>query len=349
LNVLQLLWWSSLLLAGLALLWLLGLICVRLVREGADARRRTARQAIRRVYLAVMTGAGEPEDLLKPYQTRSRLLAETLLELQGLVRGAERERLIEALRRAGVEQQLRSRLTRGSRIGRLAAVEALSAFPSDAVCSDLWALHCRSENAELRVATLRTLIAIGARPRIQDLIYYLQTEAEGASLQYAPVLRQLTLEDPEDALNALALAGLPVAAQAITIEALGASGHDRAMPVLCEMSKARDPVLRMAAVRALGSLAHPGVKSAVGAALSDDAWEVRAEAATAASLIGGKDLIKSLVIQLEDPVWWVRLRAADALTRLGAGGLEALRAAVSSPLEATRRSASLALAGFGQT
>ena len=344
LNVLLSLWWSSILLATLALLWMLGLIVARLFRERGDAKRLIDRQSLSQAYLAIMAGSENGADLLRPYQTRSRLLAETLLDLLGLVRGAERERLIEALRLAGVDKRLRWRLTHGSRTGRLAAVEALSAFPSDATRQDLRALHRRSNDAEIRIATVRTLIEIAAPPRIQDLIVELQSRDDGDSLLYAPVLRQLAIDAPEDALHALAIPGLPVAARAVTIDAVGASGDYRALPVLFEMFKAQDPVLRSAVVRALASLAHPSGTSVIVAALGDEAWDVRAEAAVAAGRIGGPELVTQLVVLLEDPVWWVRFRAADALARLGPNGREALRIAATSPIEAIQKSASMALA-----
>lgn len=342
--MLLVLWWSSLLLAGIALGWMAGLIIARLFRENSEARRKADRQTLSKACLAIMAGADDAAESLRPFQHRSRLLAETLLEVLSLVRGVERERLITSLVEAGVDGRLRSRLTQGSRTGRLAAVEALSAFPSDETRSHLRRLQKTSSDAEIRIATVRTRIDIGDPPRIRDLIADLAGRPDKDSLLYAPVLRQLAIDAPDDALAALAIPGLGVAARAVMIDAVGASGDYRALPTLSLLAASPEPVLRMAAVRALGSLAHPGAADTIAEALKDDAWDVRAEAAVAGGKIGIPMLTPQLVALLNDPVWWVRFRAADALARMGGGGLDALRNATTSPIEVTRRSAALALA-----
>lgn len=346
-NLLVLLWWSSLLLAGIALSWIAGLIIARLFRENSEARRIADRQALSGAYLAIMAGASDAGTRLRPYQHRSRLLAESLLEVLGLVRGVERDRLISSLVEAGVDERLRSRLTRGSRTGRLAAVEALSAFPSDATRDCLRRLQQTSDDAEIRIATIRTRIDIGDSPLAQDLMADLAGRSDGESLLYAPVLRQLSINAPDDAMAALAMPGLSVAARAVMIDAVGASGDYRALALLSTLAAAPEVVLRMAALRALGSLAHPDAAETVEVALKDDAWDVRAEAAMAAGKIGAARLVPHLVALLDDPEWWVRFRATDALARMGGSGVEALRLAASSTVEVTRRSASLALAERG--
>lgn len=246
-----------------------------------------------------------------------------------------------------MDERLRSRLTRGSRTGRLAAVEALSAFPSDKTRAELRSLQKVSSNSEIRIATVRTLMDIGDPPRVQDLIADLARWPDKDSLLYGPILRQLAINAPDDALAALGIPELRVAARAVMIDAVGASGDYRALPKLSSLAAAPEAVLRMAAVRALGSLAHPDAADTIACTLRDDAWDVRAEAATAAGKIGTATLASPLVALLDDPVWWVRFRAADALARMGNRGVEALRIAATSPIDVTQRSASLALAERG--
>ena len=348
-TVLGLLWWSSLLLAAIALAWMIGLIVAKLLRDARDSQRRVDRQTLSAAYLAIMAGVADASTRLEPYQHRNRLLAETLLEVLGLVRGGERERLITTLVEAGVDDRFRARLSRGSRTGRLAVVEALSAFPSDETRRALRALYGKSRNAELRIATVRTLIAIGDPPRAQDLLTGLVGRAEEDSLLYTPVLRQLAIDAPDDALSAMAVPTLSVAARAVLLDALGGCGDYRALPVLSAMAGAPDTILRVAAVRALGTMGHPSTTKTIAAAFGDDAWDVRAEAAVAASKIGAVGLLPFLVAGLQDPVWWVRFRAADTLGRMGGTGLQALKLAATSPVEVARRSASLALAERGLT
>lgn len=348
-NVLGLLWWSSLLLAAIALAWMVGLIVAKIFRDARDGQRRIDRHMLSTAYLAIMAGVVDAATQLEPYQHRNRLLAETLLEVLALVRGGEREGLIATLIEAGIDDRFRARLTRGSRTGRLAVVEALSAFPSNETRAALRSLYGTTRDAELRIATVRTLIAIGDPPRAQDLLAGLVGRAEEDSLLYAPVLRQLAINAPDDALSAMAVPALSVTARAVLLDALGLCGDYRALPVLSAMADAPETILRLAAVRALGAMGHPSTAPTIAQAFGDDAWDVRAEAAVAAGKIGGTGLVPFLVAALQDPVWWVRFRAADTLGRIGHGGLQALRLASNSPVEVARRSASLALAEQGLT
>ncbi|HEX8471289.1 MAG TPA: HEAT repeat domain-containing protein [Brevundimonas sp.] len=346
-NPLMLIWWTSLVLAGIAFSWMMGLIVARLFRENSEARRIADQQTLSAAYLMIMSGAGEAGTLLEPFRKRSRLLAESLLEVLSLVRGVERERLIASLIDAGVADRLRSRLTRGSRTGRLAAAEALSAFPSMATRTALRALHRRSTDTEIRIASVRTLIDIGDPPNATELVADLEGKGYSESLLYAPVLRRLAVDAPDDALETLTLPGLGMAARAVMIEAVGASGDYRALPALSLMAAGPEPGLRMSALRALGALAHPGSAETIVGALGDEAWDVRAEAAMAAGRIGGPALVQALTPLLDDPVWWVRFRAAESMSKMGGSGIEALRYAATSQVDVTRRSASLALAEQG--
>lgn len=344
---LLLLWWTSLLLAAIAILWMIGLIVARLFRQNDETRRAADRKALASAYLAIMGGADDPTIVLRPFQRRARLLAETLLEVLGLVRGAERERLIGSLERCGVDQRLRWRLTRGSRTGRLASAEALSAFPSVETRAALESLYHNAGDAELRIAAVRTLIEIDAPPAPEALIADLEKRHEADSLLYVPVFRRLAVDAPDAMLAAFQSGSLRSATRAVVAEALGASGDYRSLAVLLDAADAADVVLRATIIRALGALGHPGASAAVIRALADSEWDVRAEACVAASRIGSPSFAEPLARALSDPEWWVRFRAAEALSSMGALGRNALEIAAMSPVEVTRLSASLALAEMG--
>ncbi len=346
-TLLLVLWWSSIALALIALGWMAGLIIARLFRENSEKRRQIDRRALSLAHLNIMNGTGDAALQLAPFQHRGRLMAETLLEVLGLVRGAERDTLIAAMVEAGVDDRLRARLKRGSRTGRLAAVEALSAFPSDDTRIALRALYVATRDPEVRIAAARTLIDLGDPPRVLDMVRDRGSQAAAASLLYAPVLRRLAIGAPDEALAALTEPDLGVGARAVLIDAVGASGDYRALPTLSLLAVAPEVVLRVAALRALGAMGHPGAAGIIATALSDEAWDVRAEAAVVAGKIGTTSLVPALAGLLDDPVWWVRFRAADALARLGREGIETLRIATTSPAEVARRSASIALAEQG--
>jgi hypothetical protein len=82
--------------------------------------------------------------------------------------------------------------------------------------------------------------------------------------------------------------------------------------------------VRIIAVRALSSFAGEKVGAALHAALSDEAWQVRAQAASGLGLLIVPDAEADLMTALADHNWWVRLRAALALRRFGDSGVRRL-------------------------
>ena len=130
-------------------------------------------------------------------------------------------------------------------------------------------------------------------------------------------------------------------------EALGGSGDYRALEPLCLATRAPDLELRIACIRALGMLGHPGAETAVLAGLSDKVWMVRSAACESAGRIGLRAAIPLLAHQLRDEVWWVRFRAGEALAALGDTGREQLQRVAASGDDLSRRAASMVLAERG--
>lgn len=346
-DLLLFLWWFSLLLAGTALLWMLSLILARLVRERGDAQRALDRKAVMAAFIEVMGGDGGATARLQPYQWRARLMAEALLELLALVRGAERNRVIEALKSLNVDDRFRERVSRGSRAGRLAATEVLEAFPGDQTRHALNRLYRSARDPELRIAAVRALIEIGAPPSIDTVLRNLEHHDQTDSPLYGPVLRRLVADAPDAALEALEKTSFTPAACAVLADAVGASGDYRAVALLTPRASAPNPIVRAASVRALGMLGHPAAETAIVSAIVDPEWEVRSEACEAAGRIGGVRLMPHLVARLADEVWWVRFRAAEALAALGVAGIESLREASRSGDNVVQRMAAMTLAERG--
>ncbi|MES2035526.1 MAG: HEAT repeat domain-containing protein [Pseudomonadota bacterium] len=341
------LWWSSLLFAAGALLWMCGLILARVMRGRTDRARLADREAVMSAYLAIMTGAGDATGRLRPYQRRARLLAETLLELLGLVRGAERDLLIAGLEGLHIDDRFRDRLSQGSRTGRLAAAEALEAFPGEDTRRALQRLYRTARDPELRIAAVRALIEIGAAPSIDTVLRNLEHHDQTESPLHGPILRRLVADAPDAALAAFDRTDFSPAACAVLADALGASGDYRAVALLTPRASVPNPIVRAAAVRALGMLGHPAAKAALLPAFEDREWEVRAEACEAAGRIADGLYAPCLERRLADEEWWVRFRAAEALAALGVAGIERLRAASRSEVDVVQRAASMALAERG--
>jgi HEAT repeat protein len=83
-------------------------------------------------------------------------------------------------------------------------------------------------------------------------------------------------------------------------------------------------------MRTLGIFGHPLGSEAALKGLSDESWEVRAQAAVAIGRIGVPEALPILERLLDDGEWWVRFRSAAALAKLGESGLLVLRQAAAT-------------------
>lgn len=346
-TLLALLWWTSLILITLALLWMGALIAARLRRESRTRRRLRDRDRLRRICLAIVGGDGEAMAGLRPFRHRARLMAETLLGFEALVRGTERDRLIRAFDAVGMDARFRTRLGRGSRAGRLVAAEALALYPSDATAGALQRLLPGRADPALKAAAVRSLIEIGRPPALTLLLDGLGQDRTLDGGTGLAALRRVTGLDPKAALAALADPTTPPRARALLAEAIAANGDYQAVDVLCRAALSEGLDLRLAAIRGLGLLAHPAGVPTLVAAVDDAEWTVRAAACESLGRTGAAGALDAVVARLRDPVWWVRFQAAEALARLGPVGLSALRTASEAVDDTVRRVASLALAERG--
>lgn len=346
-SLLGFLWWSSLAFGAAALTWMLGLIFARVMRARRDARLGLDQARMRRLFLAVMEGdTGALHQLRRPTR-RARLTAEAVLDVAGLVRGHDRERLVAALSDLGVPGRLRRRLRRGSRAGRIAAAEALALLPDSANADALREALARTRDPEFRVAAFNALLALGSAPALRDLLADISARGLQDSLLYETVLRTLVAQAPDEALAAFTDPDTSTLVRTLLADALGRAGDYRAVPVLMTAAPDAELELRIACIRALGGLAHPAAEPVVLEALADTAWEVRAAAAEAAGRIGLSSAAVPLVQALADAVWWVRFRSGEALAALGEKGVASLRLAAQVDQDVVRRAAALALAERG--
>ena len=344
---LLLLWWTSIGLVVAALVWISALVVGRLFREEKDARRARARDRACDAFMDVMNGSGDALGRLGGVDHRARVMGEAVLELLAMVRGVERERLLEALRSIKMDQRFRRRLFRGGLGGRMVAAESLAHFPGPETVEALNAALARTRHGNLRVALMRSLIELDAAPPLAEVLQDVHRSRGSESLLYLPLMRRLVNGDTRAALRAFGDPATPPKARVILAEALGASGDFRALRPLCIAATAPDIELRIASMRGLAAMGHPAAEPRIMAALRDPVWMVRSAACEAAGRIGLKSAVPLLIIQLSDPVWWVRFRAGEALTALGSTGLQGLQAAAAGEGDLPRRAASLALAERG--
>src|SRR5688572_3986819 len=91
------LWWSSLLLTLVVLGWMAGLIAARVLKTRWAELRAERRRRLMDTLLALMRGEGEAAARLVHHLPDAPLLAEATLDITGLVRGGERDRLVASL------------------------------------------------------------------------------------------------------------------------------------------------------------------------------------------------------------------------------------------------------------
>lgn len=163
-------------------------------------------------------------------------------------------------------------------------------------------------------------------------------------------LRELRFADAFDpAMEALAAAQADVRLEAVAV--LGWLKDARALASLASLA-ARDTQadVRRAAVGALGfaSAADPAIVDALIAALADDAWQVREQAATTLGKLAVASAREPLVAALDDAYWQVRLRAARALGQLrDPQAAPAIAILLTHPISNLRKEAALALGELG--
>lgn len=339
----RLVWVAALALTAAALAWMLALIALRARHDRAAARRAEDRRRIELAFVDLLLGRCDLERALGPYRTQAQLMAERLLDLLSLVRGGDRDVVLEAYRTLGLDAAMRARACRGSSAGRLCCIEALAAFPGRDTELALQRVAAGA-SPKLRLAALQSLKAVGGTLAIGAVVEGLATDRLELSELTAEFVRELATSDPQATLAALRPRGLSAQLRALLVEGLGASGDYSVLACLIEHAGHAEPHVRAAAVTALGRLMHPSAEAAFAVALEDESWVVRCAAAEAAGAAGLSVLAPRLVQRLSDPIWRVRYRAAAALAELGPAGEAHLRRALAAAVEPACSAASFALA-----
>lgn len=345
-SVLTLIWMTAVSLIVLALAWMIGLILARAVHERRAERRAASRTTVMGALVGILQGREGAAEALNPFKGRARLMAEALLELNAVVRGADRERVLVEVRRLGLPALLAARMLRGAPAGRLSSLEALAVLGGPEAATALRAAW-RTGAPSIREAALSALVEAEAPISIGAVLDAIVAGELPATRTLTEVARRITRSDPQAAVAALGRHDLTELARALLLDSLGASGDYEVIPSLVAAARDESPDVRTAAIRGLGRLMHPAAKPTISHALFDPSWHVRSAAAEAAGTAGLTTLTDRLCALLADPEWWVRFRAGEALARLGPVGIARLREVVQSELPVASRMAGLALAERG--
>ena len=344
--ILGLIWMTALGLIALAIAWMIALILLRVIHELRSKRRAADRTRVMGALVGVLQGREGAIQILETYKAQGILMAEALLELNAVVRGADRERVLIEVRKLGLPKLLTRQMLRGAPAERLSSLEALAAL-AGAEATTALRTAWRTGAPPVREAALNALVEAGAPISIGEVLDGLIAGELPATRTLTEVVRRTTMNDTRAAAAALQRRDLTELARALLLDSLGSSGDYQVIPNLIAGALDNSPEIRTAAVRGLGRLMHPAGQAAIGDALLDPSWHVRSAAAEAAGAAGLVALSDRLSALLADPDWWVRFRAGEALARLGAPGVARLRQVVQSELPVASRMASLALAERG--
>ena len=321
---LQLLWLISLSLAGVSIIVMLALVVRRLVLVRRQQRDSKIRGELTPLILRYLDG-GIAFDTLRDYMhgQESVLMSELVADLLDSVRGDDRERLLELLRRLEIIEVHFSALQDPTATRRAAAILGLSLFDDPPVLDRIHDL-LDDPDPDVRLLAAQALSKHRAIGPVRVLVDKLQIGTVHNSRALRTIFRNLTREHTDELIELLD-GDVSALAKVLAIDALGRSGNFAVIDAINAMIADESEDIRVATLRALADLGHPQALCTVARALDDERAPVRATAATCAWRIGLTDTIPLLVDRLDDDSWWVRLRAAEALYMLGETGIKRLR------------------------
>ncbi|MDP2141686.1 MAG: HEAT repeat domain-containing protein [Gammaproteobacteria bacterium] len=328
-NELQLIWWTSLILAFASLLVMLILVLRRLMDERTIRRDQHLRNIIQQILFSYMnadwlSGQKDLKNLMNLDKAGHQVLRRLATDLCHLIQGQEREQLTGLLDRTGFRDECLRDLLSSHHERRRTAVSALQLFADEKTKAAL--LRAMDDkDGRVRLAAASSLKEIDAMPEAKLLVRKLEEKNMLHTRDARTLFRDMARRTPQ-VLYQLAVANdSSLRLKIVIADAMSESSDFRVLEYLYHFANDANLNLRTTALKSLGTLQHPGAASVVEHALEDAQWQVRAIAAAAAGQIGLENLTPQLARLIDDDNWWVRFRSAEALTELGTRGLQALR------------------------
>ena len=329
-NVLLLIWWTTVAMAVVSLLAMTVLIIQRALRNRKSRTDSARRQELRGLALRLIEHPEQLVELEKKLLPRDRrLLLQVYNELLQKIRGEYANRLVSLMRILGLMDDCLRDLQDDDWFVRAQACKTLGVFREPDV---IRALYRAVEDPEpaVRVEAARALARQGSVQSVVDVVRQIVPGDEQPSVAVMALFRSLGREAVPELVQLLESHTTGLAARLVAADALGHLGDLRAVPALLQLYDHPAANLRITVMEALARLGDPRALPAVLLCMTDSAWEVRAQAAAAAGRIGSAETVALLQQLLGDEHWWVRYYAAEALLRLGPQGLKILREAAAS-------------------
>lgn len=226
---------------------------------------------------------------------------------------------------------------------RAEAARLLEAWEEPAVVEGL-CVALTDRDHKVRVAAAQSLSQLKTTQAGRDILPWAEHADVFVRSSALRALRELRLADSAPvALQALNDSQASVRREAVGI--LGWLKQTTALPELARLLRDDpDTEVRRVAAGALGFAHDESVLYALEAALGDQQWQVREEAATTLGKLGLPQAGPVLVAALGDEYWQVRLRAARSLGKLAyAGAVPALIELLGHSISNLRKEAALAL------
>ena len=286
---------------------------IHLLRRWYQERRKQAEKdkltAITRSYMRRVSGQLDAEASAK---WSDALKLETVSHIHLLLRGGERQRLMQMAELDGLLRATLRQSKSWQSARRIDAIRLLQQFGSEACIARLREIFVRDRNKAVRLEAAFALAAIHALPPPREMIRILgMFERKINRLDKA--LFRASAPHYSEQLALLFEDDISHGHRALVIDALGWSENPEMLPLLKKASRMDHDELRSAALRAAGQLGLPIVQPWVLERLQDPVEFVRIQAVNCCAALGLRDAIPHLWVLLADEAFWVRLRAEHAL------------------------------------
>jgi len=202
---------------------------------------------------------------------------------------------------------------------RVEAIRSLEGVESPEMVKVLSPL-LKDGDPEVVRAAIERLAAFETRPPVDALLTKLEKEKQEPIR--VGLLRALSSGGYPDTIEivAVCLEDKAWEVRRRAIEAIAASKHASAAALIDPLAADREPAVRLAVIEGLTRLEAEVVVSRAIEALVDEAWQVRAAAMTALSVVRSKDAIDPLIARMELEEGRLREDAGKALEAITARG-----------------------------
>lgn len=288
------------------------LIVRRWITQKRAPLKKARQVAITRSYLQRVGGFNH-QNGGAGWPTGERLLAIGHLLL--LLRGAERDRLIQLAEIDGLLVEVLRKCNAWRAARRIDAIRSLQQFGGDAAIAALRDVLRTDRHRIVRFNAAFALASFGRLPPPRETIELIGMPSRTPTRLDVAMMRAMA-PDYADHLVRMLGDAMPHARRAAIVDALGWSGDHTVLPALLRASTSNDVESRCAALRAAAKLGHPAAGPWVQAALGDSNANVRIQAVNSCAALRLVDAVPVLRQMCGDPELWVRLRSEEALAQL---------------------------------